>query len=367
MILSDYSIKRQLASGAIQVIPPVEDEQIRPTGIRVHLGEAVLVPRPNLVVDLRESRSPKFERVELGEGGFVLLPGGFVLGSTRETVRVEPNLVCHLDGRSTLARLGLFVHCGSSVVDNNNGSGRSVVLELMNGGPFPLRLHAGIAIGLLTFTTLAESIEQPDQQQYDGQLSVTPPDLAFHANKHAGGDSWQATDRVEQVTDIGASEVPSHAPAGYDCPFCRMVAGESTPKSSQDDVIYRDDAVTAFVASEWWPNNPGAVVVVTNQHVENLYGLSDHMSGRVGRVVRLVALAMKDAYGCPGTSTRQHNEPAGGQEVWHYHQHVFPRYPDDQLYQLLDERAPAPVDRKMEYARMLRAAFSELTGSQQFD
>jgi histidine triad (HIT) family protein len=359
MILSDHSIKRQLAIGAIEVSPPVEDDQIRPTGIRLHLGEAILVPRPNFVVDLRAAQSPRFDRVELGEDGFLLPPGGFVLGSTREAVRVKPDLVCHLDGRSTLARLGLFVHCGSSVVDNNNGSARSVVLELMNSGPFSLRLHAGVAIGLLTFTRLAESIDQPDQQQYDGQLSVTPPDLAFHAGQRADREIWPWEGGGERAAGTRASDSPSHAPARYDCPFCKVVAGASTHKSSQSDMVYRDDAVTAFVAADWWPNNPGAVVVVTNQHVENLYGLPDQLGGRIARVVRLVALAMKQAYRCPGISTRQHNEPAGGQDVWHYHQHVFPRYPNDRLYQLTEQRATAPMEHRLECARMLRAALAD--------
>jgi histidine triad (HIT) family protein len=55
---------------------------------------------------------------------------------------------------------------------------------------------------------------------------------------------------------------------------------------------------------------------------------------------------MKEAYRCDGTSFRQHNEPAGNQDVWHYHLHVFPRYHGNDLYRLRgrtttpDERAP---------------------------
>ena len=50
------------------------------------------------------------------------------------------------------------------------------------------------------------------------------------------------------------------------------------------------------------------------------------------RAVRHTALAVKHAFGCSGISTRQHNEPDGNQDVWHYHVHVFPRYPNDGLY-----------------------------------
>ncbi len=364
MILSDRSIRRELANGVIEVAPPVSVEQIRPTGIRVHLGDEFLVPRPEFTVDLQGSRSLKFDRVKPDENGFVLQSGGFILGSTREVVRVRSDLICHLDGRSTLARLGLFIHCGSAVVDNNNGQGRSIVLELANAGPFSLRLHPGIAIGLLTFSSLSESIEQSDQRQYEGQLSVEAPDLSFHARRglHIGLYAPRMGLQAEQSNDVETLEVPSHAPSRYDCPFCTIAAGDSTPATTQDDVVYHDDAVTAFIASEWWPNNPGAVLVITNTHLENLYEVPDRLGSQIYRASRLVALAMKDAYGCAGTSTRQHNEPAGGQDVWHYHQHVFPRYPDDHLYQLTEQRAPAPLDQKARYARALRAAILKLTG-----
>jgi histidine triad (HIT) family protein len=71
---------------------------------------------------------------------------------------------------------------------------------------------------------------------------------------------------------------------------------------------------------------------------------------------------MKAAYHCDGISTRQHNEPAGNQDVWHYHLHVFPRYTDDQLY-LNDPaalRARMPADERAGYAQRLRAALGEL-------
>ncbi|WP_222619102.1 hypothetical protein [Ornithinibacillus hominis] len=41
------------------------------------------------------------------------------------------------------------------------------------------------------------------------------------------------------------------------------------------------------------------------------------------RVAQLTALAMKDTYDCDGITTRQHNEPAGSQDVWHYYLHVY--------------------------------------------
>jgi len=93
--------------------------------------------------------------------------------------------------------------------------------------------------------------------------------------------------------------------------------------SVQEDIVFRNEATTAFICSIQFPNNPGHVLVVPNGHYENLYELPDDVGGRVHATARRVALAMKAAYGCDGVSTRQHNEPAGYQDVWHFHLHVF--------------------------------------------
>ncbi|GAK12270.1 bis(5'-nucleosyl)-tetraphosphatase [Geomicrobium sp. JCM 19039] len=66
--------------------------------------------------------------------------------------------------------------------------------------------------------------------------------------------------------------------------------------------------MTVFVASKWWPNNHGHVLVVPNEHYENLYELPVHLAGPIHYVTQLVAHAMKEAYGCDGISTRLHNE-----------------------------------------------------------
>ena len=66
---------------------------------------------------------------------------------------------------------------------------------------------------------------------------------------------------------------------------------------------------------------------------------------------------MTAVYDCDGVSTRQHNEPAGNQGVWQYHQHVFPRNKGDKLYFL--EQAEMPIEKRARYALKLRDYFSE--------
>ena len=154
----------------------------------------------------------------------------------------------------------------------------------------------------------------------------------------------------------------NHAPKDYKCPFCAIVQGEEGDgvATRQADVVLRAELVTAFVSSHQWPNNPGHVLVVPNRHVENLYGLSEDLAAPLQRVVRTVALGLLAAFDCPGTSTRQHNEPAGGQDVWHYHIHVFPRYADDQLYGA--QRQPVPPAGRRAQAAAIRAALGKSKG-----
>lgn len=146
-----------------------------------------------------------------------------------------------------------------------------------------------------------------------------------------------------------------HAPRGYVCRFCTIANGGDGPLTTQQHVVYRSDHMTAFVASHWWPANPGHVLVIPNQHVENLYELPDELGASLMTAIRRVAIAMKTAYACDGVSTRQHNEPAGNQDVWHFHQHVFPRWEGDRLYERHAERALAPEPDKLERAAALRA------------
>lgn len=150
----------------------------------------------------------------------------------------------------------------------------------------------------------------------------------------------------------------SHAPENYDCPFCRIVNGGQNPGyTTQDDVIYRDERVTAFIASHWWPNNPGHVLIVPNRHIENIYDLTPDVAVYVYELARQVAIALKEVYGAEGISTRQHNEPAGYQEVWHFHLHVFPRYNHDYLYDLTFQRRLTTPDERRPYAEKLKRYF----------
>lgn len=148
----------------------------------------------------------------------------------------------------------------------------------------------------------------------------------------------------------------NHEPGDYACPFCRLVTGGDDGRGigTERDIVRRDELATAFIAARWWPNNHGHVLVVPNAHHENLYDLPSRYGHAVHDLVREVAIAIRQTYGCDGTSVRQHNEPVGNQDVWHYHMHVFPRYAGDALYGSRPHPEFTTADQRSPYADKLR-------------
>jgi histidine triad (HIT) family protein len=113
----------------------------------------------------------------------------------------------------------------------------------------------------------------------------------------------------------------SHAPDDSQNTFIRTVQGveDDVTLSKRSDVFYQDATLTAFISAGRPPNIPFSTLVVPNTPFENLYEMPDDVLCAVHRFAKRLALALKGQFGCEGVSLRQHNEPAGGQDVWHYH------------------------------------------------
>jgi histidine triad (HIT) family protein len=154
----------------------------------------------------------------------------------------------------------------------------------------------------------------------------------------------------------------NHEPADYRCPLCALAGGEPDDLSTHDDIVFQDEQVVAFISLASWPKNPGHVIVIPVAHYENIFDLPVELGGVLHGAIRTVALALKATYGCDGVSTRQHNEPAGNQDVWHYHTHVFPRYTGDALYASHGQRRITTPAERQPYAAKLRA-YLAATGS----
>lgn len=154
----------------------------------------------------------------------------------------------------------------------------------------------------------------------------------------------------------------NHEPKNYQCPFCRIAKGieDEHVATKQDDIFYRDNDITAFVSSHWWPNNDGNVVIIPNEHIENIYSLPDELSHKIHDFEKQVSIALKKVYKCDAVSSRQHNEPASHQEIWHYHLQVLPRYKNDKLYLLYDKKHQVDEKQRLPFALKLRNYFDNI-------
>lgn len=190
MILSDSTIKEYIAAGKIIILPEFRAEDVRPAGVRLHLAADLLVPRPGQTIDIAARQDPDFDKITMDENGYVLKPGAFVLGSTSELYRVPRNMVCTIDGRSSIARVGLAIYCTSQVADGNYEEPATTVLEIHNVGPFNIVLKPQAPVGMLVFHELTDGIAQDIQAVYRGQTTVTPP----HLNADNASNLLKSTD-----------------------------------------------------------------------------------------------------------------------------------------------------------------------------
>jgi histidine triad (HIT) family protein len=151
----------------------------------------------------------------------------------------------------------------------------------------------------------------------------------------------------------------NHAPSDYICPFCLLVQSKESDNNQlmSTDIVFQNADVIAFMATRKYPSNQGHVLIVPNEHFENIYDLPLDVSAKVHALSRDVALAMKSEYKCDGIMLRQHNEPAGDQNIWHYHLHVIPRYENDGFHN--SPRLPFDANERAQYANKLKNWFGK--------
>lgn len=150
-MLSNVSIEQLLSSGDI-VIRPWQDEMMDACRVTLHLGQRLLLPKPGKVVDVRAGIVPDYDEMSLTEAiSFKLEPGMFVLGETLEEIGLsERGVSSLLDGRSTLARVGLSVTQTAAIIDSGQAPKR-MTLEMLNAGPNPIMLYIGMKVARACF------------------------------------------------------------------------------------------------------------------------------------------------------------------------------------------------------------------------
>jgi histidine triad (HIT) family protein len=108
-----------------------------------------------------------------------------------------------------------------------------------------------------------------------------------------------------------------------ECVICKLLAGELDVS-----MVHQDDLCSAFMDIN--PVNRGHVLVVPNRHTAEVTGLTESESARIFVVAQRINRALrKSGLKCEGVNFFLADGEAAGQEVFHVHLHIFPRFNED--------------------------------------
>ena len=101
--------------------------------------------------------------------------------------------------------------------------------------------------------------------------------------------------------------------------FAKIIRGELPAEK-----IFENDKVLAFM--DIMPRSPGHLLVIPKSSARNILDIDDENLCEVIKVVKKLAIASKKAMNATGVTIQQFSEADGGQEVFHLHFHIIPRY-----------------------------------------
>ena len=179
MILSDRTIKKEIAEGRI-IIEPFDQAMVQPSSVDLTLDHRFIVFRNHTMghIDVKANLEELTETVQASDDDpFILHPGEFVLGSTAERVAIPADLVGRIEGKSSLGRLGLLIHTTAGFVDA--GWDGQLTLEFSNVASLPITLYPGMKIGQISFIQMTTDADSPYGtgalgSKYQGQQGPRP-------------------------------------------------------------------------------------------------------------------------------------------------------------------------------------------------
>lgn len=154
MFLSDKDILKEVKAGNI-TLEPFDQKQLQPATYDIRLGNTFIIndAHSTKAIDPAKGIFPHTQNIEIKDGEeFILHPGISILGYSKEKFGSDDYLI-EVNGKSSLARIGLIVHNSASIV--NPGHYLNIALELCNLNNVPIVLRPGMEIAQLTFSTLS--------------------------------------------------------------------------------------------------------------------------------------------------------------------------------------------------------------------
>ena len=113
-------------------------------------------------------------------------------------------------------------------------------------------------------------------------------------------------------------------PITTDCVFCKIIRKEAPATN-----LYEDDRVLAFLDIR--PLNEGHTLVIPREHYETVYEMPEDLVCHIYTVVKRMSVAVKNASKADGITIIQQNGRAAGQEIFHMHVHIVPRFEGQKL------------------------------------
>ncbi len=189
MFLSDKDIKAGVENKLI-TLEPFTEKQLQPASYDIRLGNTFIVNETHAisVIDIEKGILPKTRTIEVEDGKeFVLHPGVSILGYSKEKFGSDEYLI-EVNGKSSLARIGLIVHNSASIV--NPGHILNIALELCNLNNVPIVLRPNMPIAQLTFSTLSShtkrSYKTVGRYHLNNIAGYVPPKSGPLAKKQSG-------------------------------------------------------------------------------------------------------------------------------------------------------------------------------------
>jgi histidine triad (HIT) family protein len=109
---------------------------------------------------------------------------------------------------------------------------------------------------------------------------------------------------------------------GADCLFCEIAAG-----GTDQETLYADDDLVAFLCEP--PATRGHTLITPRAHKRDIWAIEPAEAAAAMSLAHRLAQAMRDELGAVGVNLRQNSGSRAGQDVFHFHLHVVPRYEDD--------------------------------------
>ena len=178
MILSGHEIRRRL--GRDILIDPFDESRLNPNSYNLSLHDELLVYE-EVVLDMRKSN--RVQRIAIPADGLVLTPNQLYLGRTAERTETH-NLVPMIEGRSSVGRLGLFVHVTAGFGD----VGFSGYWTLEMFAVQPVKIYPGVPICQIFFHQIVGDITEYASDKYQHNRDIQPSLLfrEFVADGDAG-------------------------------------------------------------------------------------------------------------------------------------------------------------------------------------